>query len=107
MSTAVILKNKKSYFLTNALEASPLVRASHLWSIVSDHLECLLGSTIHAQWFAPLIPSVISDDVLILRAPNQTCTRWINAHYKNLIDRLLQMHDPHLSAFILSAEDID
>lgn len=105
--TKFALKKKKNLFTNNTLEASPVVRASHLWAIVSDQLECLLGETIHIQWFSKLIPTVVSNDVLILRTPNEMTTRWINAHYGNLIDKLLQIHDAELSAFFLSTNDID
>lgn len=96
---------QKAFFTSDHRHASPLVRASHIWKIVSDQLECLLGSTIHTQWFMPIIPSVIGDHVLILRTPNETSTRWINAHYRDLIENLVKLHDSRLTVFFMSAND--
>lgn len=101
------LNKNRNFFQTNILKASPLVRAPHLWSIVSGQLECLLGETIHRQWFNPIVPIVISNNVLILRTANEPSTRWINAHYGQVIEKLLQIHDPELSAFFISSQDID
>ena len=101
------LKKDRNFFESRDCEGSPLVRSTQLWSIVSSQLECLLGETIHRQWFSPIVPIVVSNDVLILKTANEASTRWINAHYSLVIDKLLQLHDPDLSAFFISSQDID
>lgn len=101
-----ILNSKDNFFTIKIQEASPVVRASHLWSLVSGHLECLLGETIHRQWFTPIIPLTVSNHTLILQTPSEVATRWLNAHYIELIERLAQIHDKEITVFLISSTDI-
>ena len=85
--------------------AHPVVKASYLWSILSDQLCDVLGPEIHHQWFRPAKPLIISDNVLILEVPNHFSAQWIHTHYHELVDVLLSAIDPQLSTFFVSQSE--
>lgn len=85
--------------------AHPVVKASYLWSILSDQLCDVLGPEIHHQWFRPVKPLVISDNVLILEVPNHFSAQWIHTHYHELVDVLLSAIDQQLSTFFISQSE--
>lgn len=90
----------------NALKnAHPVVKASYLWSIVSAQLLDVLGPEIHHQWFKSVRPVVITDKTLVLEANNHFAAQWIHHTYQELVDILLTVHDPDLSALFLSKSD--
>lgn len=82
--------------------AHPVVKASYVWSIVSDQLNDILGSHVHHQWFKNVRPLVISDQVLILEVPNHFSAQWIHTHYHELVDILLSAQNKKLSSFFIS-----
>ncbi len=82
--------------------AHPVVKASYLWSILSEQLCDVLGPEVHHQWFKQVKPLVISDNVLILEVPNHFSAQWIHTHYHELVDVLLSVMDKKLSTFFLS-----
>ena len=81
------------------------MKASYLWSILSDQLTDVLGPEIHHQWFKNVKPLVISDNVLILEVPNHFTAQWIHTHYHELVDILLSVMDKKLSSFFLSQSE--
>jgi len=85
--------------------AHPVVKASYLWSILSEQLSDVLGPVVHHQWFKNVKPLVISDNVLILEVPNHFTAQWIHTHYHELIDILLSVMDSKLSTFFLSQSE--
>jgi chromosomal replication initiation ATPase DnaA len=82
--------------------AHPVVKASYVWSILSEQLCDILGPEIHHQWFRDVKPLVISQNVLILEVPNHYEAQWIHTHFHDLIEILLSVIDKRLSAFFLS-----
>ncbi len=82
--------------------AHPVVRASYLWSILSEQLCDVLGPSIHHEVFTKVKPTVISHNVLILEVPSHHSARWIHTHYQELIDLLLSAIDKKLSCFFIS-----
>lgn len=85
--------------------AHPVVKASYLWSILSDQLCDVLGPEVHHQWFKQVKPLVISDNVLILEVPNHFSAQWIHTHYHELVDILLSVMDKKLSTFFVSQSE--
>lgn len=85
--------------------AHPVVRASYLWSILSEQLCDVLGPEVHHQWFKQAKPLVISDSVLIIEVPNHFSAQWIHTHYHELIDVLLSVMDKTLSSFFVSQSE--
>ena len=85
--------------------AHPVVKASYLWSILSEQLCDVLGPEVHHQWFKQVKPLVISDNVLILEVPNHFSAQWIHTHYHELIDVLLSVMDKKLSTFFVSQSE--
>lgn len=85
--------------------AHPVVKASYLWSIITNQLLDVLGPEVHHQWFSPIRPVVITDSTLVLEAPNHFAAQWIHRTYQELVDVLLSVHDPSLSALFLSKSD--
>ncbi|HXH75768.1 MAG TPA: DnaA N-terminal domain-containing protein [Bacteriovoracaceae bacterium] len=85
--------------------AHPVVKASYLWSIISDQLFDVLGPEVHHQWFKQVKPLVISHNVLILEVPNHFSAQWIHTHYLELIDVLLSVMDKKFSSFFVSQSE--
>jgi chromosomal replication initiation ATPase DnaA len=87
--------------------AHPVVRASYIWSIVSEQLGDILGPQVHHQWFRNVRPTVISNNVLILEVSNHFQAQWIHTHYHELTDVLLSVLDKKLSSFFVSQSERD
>lgn len=85
--------------------AHPVVKASYIWTIVSEQLCDVLGPEIHHQWFKQAKPLVISDNVLILEVPNHFSAQWIHSYYHELVDVLLSVLDANLSSFFISQSE--
>ncbi len=85
--------------------AHPVVKASYIWSILSEQLCDILGPEIHHQWFKQVKPVVISDNVLLLEVPNHFSAQWIHTHYHELVDVLLSVMDKRLSSFFISQSE--
>jgi chromosomal replication initiation ATPase DnaA len=86
----------------NLTTAHPVVKASYLWSILSDQLFDALGSQVHHQFFKDVRPMVILNNVLILEVPNHFSAQWIHSHYHELVDVLLSVMDKKLSSYFVS-----
>lgn len=85
--------------------AHPVVKASYMWSVLSDQLCDVLGPEVHHQWFKQVKPLVISHNVLILEVPNHFYAQWIHTHYHELVDVLLSALDKRLSSFFVSQSE--
>jgi hypothetical protein len=85
--------------------AHPVVKASYIWSVVSDQLCDVLGPEVHHQWFKEAKPLVISHNVLLLEVPNHFSAQWIHTHYHELVDVLLSVMDKRLSSFFISQSE--
>lgn len=85
--------------------AHPVVKASYIWSIISEQLCDVLGPDIHHQWFKQAKPLVISHNVLILEVPNHFSAQWIHTHYHELVDVLLSVMDKRLSSYFISQSE--
>lgn len=87
--------------------AHPVVRASYIWSIVSEQLSDILGPEVHHQWFKEVRPTVISHNILLLEVPNHFYAQWIHTHYHELVDVLLSVLDKKISSFFISQSERD
>lgn len=85
--------------------AHPVVKASYIWSILSEQLCDILGPEIHHQWFKSVRPLVISHNVLIIEVPNHFSAQWIHTHYHELVDVLLSVMDKKLTSFFISQSE--
>lgn len=85
--------------------AHPVVKASYIWSILSEQLCDILGPEVHHQWFKQVKPLVISHNVLILEVPNHFSAQWIHTHYHELVDVLLSVMDKKLTSFFISQSE--
>lgn len=85
--------------------AHPVVKASYVWSILSEQLCDILGPEVHHQWFKQVKPLVISHNVLILEVPNHFSAQWIHTHYHELVDVLLSVMDKKLTSFFVSQQE--
>jgi chromosomal replication initiation ATPase DnaA len=85
--------------------AHPVVKASYIWSILSEQLCDILGPEIHHQWFKSVRPLVISHHVLIIEVPNHFSAQWIHTHYHELVDVLLSVMDKRLTSFFISQSE--
>jgi chromosomal replication initiation ATPase DnaA len=98
-------QKKAQYKEKNLNLAHPVVKASYIWSILSEQLSDILGPEIHHQWFKQVKPLVISDNVLILEVANHFSAQWIHTHYLELVDVLLTVMDKRLSSFFISQSE--
>jgi hypothetical protein len=85
--------------------AHPVVKASYIWSVISEQLGDILGPEVHHQWFKQAKPLVISHNVLLLEVPNHFSAQWIHTHYHELVDVLLSVMDKRLSSFFISQSE--
>jgi chromosomal replication initiation ATPase DnaA len=85
--------------------AHPVVKASYIWSILSEQLCDILGPEVHHQWFKQVKPLVISHNVLILEVPNHFSSQWIHTHYHELVEVLLSVMDKKLTPFFISQSE--
>jgi len=85
--------------------AHPVVKASYVWSILSEQLFDVLGPEVHHQFFKQVKPLVISHNVLILEVPNHFSAQWIHTHYHELVDVLLSVMDKKLSSYFISQSE--
>lgn len=85
--------------------AHPVVKASYVWSILSEQLFDVLGPEVHHQWFKSVKPLMVSHNVLILEVPNHFSAQWIHSHYHELVDVLLSVMDKKLSSFFVSQSE--
>jgi len=85
--------------------AHPVVKASYIWSVLTEQLCDVLGPSVHHQWFKEVKPLVISHNVLILEVPNHFSAQWIHTHYHELVDVLLSVIDKRLSTFFISQSE--
>ena len=85
--------------------AHPVVKASYIWSVISEQLGDILGPEVHHQWFKQVKPLVISHNVLLLEVPNHFSSQWIHTHYHELVDVLLSVMDKRLSSFFISQSE--
>ena len=85
--------------------AHPVVKASYIWSILSEQLCDVLGPEVHHQWFKNVKPLVITHNVLILEVPNHFSAQWIHTHYHELVDVLLSVMDKKLSSYFVSQSE--
>ena len=97
---------KKNFTGSALKDVNPVVKDSYIWAIVCYQLKELLGTEVHGQWFKPLRPLVLSDNVLVLEATNHFAAQWVHHHYQELIDTLLCVHDKNLSCFVLCQSDL-
>lgn len=103
--TENILKNRIHESLKGTFQKTidnPVVRADEVWSTLSDQLACLLGASVHSQWFRPIKPLVLNNNILLLQASDQFSERWINTHYQELAETLLMTQDKKLSCFFIA-----
>lgn len=98
---------EKLFVPLDSKNLNPVVRAHNIWQIVSEQIREVLGATIHQQWFVKLVPLVISDNCLIIMAPNSFNAKWVNNHYKDLIDLMISFQDKQISGFIIDKSSLD
>jgi hypothetical protein len=106
LTDVLSVKTLKLFNKEKECHENPVVRAHHIWSIVSDQLNDILGESIFRQWFQSIRPIVISEDMLILGVPNNLTALWIKTHYQKLVDLLLNFIDSDMTVYFLSPEEL-
>lgn len=81
---------------------NPVVAANDVWSVLNEQLEIILDSEVHTQWFKPIKPIVLNNNILLLQTENQFAERWINTNYQELVELLLSAQDKKLSCFFIA-----
>jgi len=93
--------NQKLKEILNKTQDNPILKAKTSWVIISEQLKYLLGDDVHRQWFMEVQPIVLKDNTLILQTHTQFAAQWINTHYQELVETLLQAQDPNQSCFFI------
>lgn len=81
---------------------NPVLKAKSSWDILSEQLSHILGPEVHNQWFAPIKPLVLKNNILILQTETSFASSWINTHYQELVEALLLTQDKKLSCFFIA-----
>lgn len=81
---------------------NPVVAANDVWSILNEQLAVILDKEVYEQWFKPVKPIVLNNNILLLQTENQFAERWINTHYQDLVELLLSAQDKKLSCFFMA-----
>lgn len=81
---------------------NPVVKARNSWYVASEMLSLILGKEVHDQWFKPVRPLVMKNNILILQTHSNFAAQWINTHYQELVESLLITQDPNLSCFFIA-----
>jgi chromosomal replication initiation ATPase DnaA len=96
----------KRFHGTPLHESHPLVKANYVWSMVAEQLRAILGETTYDQWFATVKPIILADQMLVLQVSNRFASQWINQHYRELVDVLLNAQNPEFCCYFLSPQDL-
>ena len=67
---------------------------SDIWDIVQSKLRKEYGEATYKSWLSKLEVSSANNGQLILLAPTKFMREWILTHYKDVIKKLWQEHDP-------------
>lgn len=81
---------------------NPVIRANDVWQTLREQLEVILDAQVYNQWFKPIKPIVLNNNILLLQTENQFAERWINTHYQELVELLLTGQDKKLSCFFIA-----
>ena len=66
--------------------------AAILWSRALKKLKAMLNDEVFKLWFAPIVPTHIDNNVLILQVANDFCEVWLKDNYQHLLEALLLLH---------------
>ena len=67
------------------MERSVELTADGLWSEVSGRLKEALNDTTYRTWFAGIEAVELTDDELVVAAPNNFTREWIEGHFLDLL----------------------
>ncbi len=99
---ALLSEKIRSLLQDDSSKPHPVAKATYMWSILSEQLETLLGQEVYNQWFKKITPLVVSETALLLKTDNDFSSYWIDLHYKDLVNTLLQCQDKDVFSFFLS-----
>lgn len=95
------IRNKLKSTLNKTID-NPVIKAHLSWEILSEQLQAILGSEVHAQWFKNISPIVLKNNILLLQTETSFASQWINTHYQELVDALLLIQDRKYTCFFIS-----
>jgi hypothetical protein len=84
---------------------NPMLTGQKLWSKVSTMLEISLGEVVYKQWFAPLVPIFTNNNCLLLLAPSKFSCYWINLHYRELLEELVEIYRKDTGCFVIEKDE--
>jgi len=84
---------------------NPVIKARNTWQITTEMIHIILGEEIHNQWFKNIKPIVMKDRNLIVQTETLFAAQWINTHYQELIDGIMQAQDKNLSCFFIGPKN--
>lgn len=84
---------------------NPVVKASIVWERLNEQIKDVLGEEIHRQWFGEIVPIVILDHALLLKVPSLFHAKWLNTHYRKLMNLLLSFQDKNLTCFLVTKKN--
>jgi len=79
-----------------ASTAAAQSRACELWGMMLPEAAKWLGEAVVQNWLRTLVPTGLSDDTLILAAPNKLIQDWVQNRYADDLLRLLRRVQPAL-----------
>ena len=95
-----IQKNLKNTF--DSTIDNPMIKAQECWGLLSEQLFDILGPEVHTQWFKPINPLVLKNNILLLQTHSNFSAQWINTHYQGLVEALIKSQDKKLTCFFIA-----
>lgn len=86
---------------------NPVVKASIVWERLNEQIKDVLGEEIHRQWFSEIVPIVIIDHALLLKVPSMFHAKWLNSHYRKLMNLLIGFQDKNLTCFFVTRKSVN
>src|SRR5215217_7357309 len=79
------LRRPRAKGQANGVERSVELTADGLWSEVAGRLKEALNDTTYRTWFAAIEAVELTDDGLVVAAPNNFTREWIEGHFLDLV----------------------
>ena len=92
--------HKKTDFINDNV-----LKAHHIWNVISPQVSDLLGEEIFTKWFDDLIPITIENQKLILQTNATHASLWIKNNYIDTLNLLSGLQQENLKTQIIAPEE--
>jgi chromosomal replication initiation ATPase DnaA len=82
-----------------------VLRAHHIWGVISPQVKDLLGDDIYGRWFDDLIPIAIENEKLILQTSANHASLWIKNNYLDTLNLLSGLQEENLKTLVVAPDE--